>query len=96
MGIQINQLCNMNMKFAALLLFVGVTSAMWCSHPPGTLACSSGMRSDEATAICCQGQRPDDYDTERGCDAVDGVDDATFIACCKGRGCTGESFLSRK
>jgi hypothetical protein len=98
MGIQINQLCNMNMKFAALLLFVGVTSAMWCLHPPGSLTCTGpngvSVESGQVTRNCCQGQSTDDYDTERGCDGPGIPDPATFYECCEDWGCLGSSTIA--
>ena len=101
MGIQINQLCNMNMKFAALLLFVGVTSAVshWCLHPVGSLECPGEEWSGQATAICCQEQNPDIYRTELGCDATVAYtqfNEAKFVLCCDRFGCDGTSNVARK
>ena len=76
----------MNMKFAALLLFVGVTSAEWCAAPYNT--CSDGKSTTEATTECCH----QNFDNERGCDVGDNGDSDEFKAfawcCASDKGCT--------
>ena len=82
MGIQINQLCNMNMKFAALLLFVSVTSATWCWEAEDAATCPGEREHGEATTECCkqvgglEGQAED-----RGCWVV-GDTRIKFLTCC--------------
>ena len=81
MGIQTKQFCNMNMKFAALLLFVGATRATWCLNPDGS-DCPGETAQGQATTACCdqvkglQGQ-----DSDRGCWVVD-EKKREFFSCC--------------
>ena len=100
MGIQINLLCNMSMKFAALLLFVGVTNAgYWCEHPVGSLTCRNAqgveVESGHVTAYCCQGEPSDSFNWELGCTSVKNqaqLDELT--ECCESYGCTGASTIA--
>ena len=83
MGIQTKQFCNMNTKFAALLLFVGATSATWCWDPEGS-NCPGETAQGQATTACCgqvKGLQGKDYD--RGCWVVD-KKRVDFFLCCKG------------
>ena len=88
MGIQINQLCNMNMKFAVLLLFVGVTSATWCwQKPEDGYKCYGEKEEGQATNKCCEELKV--VVIRRGCWVVDEVRD-DFEDCCKNKwNCTG-------
>lgn len=86
MGIQINQLCNMNMKFAALFLFVGVTSATWCWEQSSN-KCPKESQHGQATDSCCDQLGVGNRD--RGC-WVEGILWEQFRACCIGQwGCDG-------
>jgi hypothetical protein len=79
MGIQH---CNMNMKFAALLIFVGVTSATWC-WDDGSNKCPDETVHGQATTTCCKvvGGRDGEAD-DRGCWLVGEKMITGFLACC--------------
>ena len=88
MGIQINQLCNMNIKFVALFLFAGVTSATWCWYPANDWSpadrCPGETKHGEATANCCDEIKSH---SDRGC-WVDSGQALNFLNCCKTYNCT--------
>ena len=91
----------MNRKFAALLLFVGVTSAIthWCLRPLDSPMCPDEDWSGQATLDCCQQQDPNDFDPELGCDATvpnAQFDQEKFYECCRSRGCIGIDNWVRK
>ena len=86
----------MNMKFAALLLFVGLTSATWCwevttGWDKGKM-CPEETEHGQATDACCAsvGGAPDSNQFNRGCD-VTGTLREHFELCCIGAKweCTG-------
>lgn len=68
----------MNMKFAALLLFVGATSATWCIERSSN-TCPKETYHGEATLQCCDSIGVSDHD--RGC-TVYGDLWTLFTACC--------------
>ena len=76
----------MNMKFAALLLFVSVTSATWC-YQPNSNTCPEESFHGQATYSCCEALNV--TDTRRGC-WVEGVQHMAFTDCCINNwGCDG-------
>ena len=76
MGIQH---CSMNVKFASLLFFVGVTSATWCLED-GSNKCPGESVHGEATSVCCKGVGGDAGD--KGCWLTGEKMTAAFGACC--------------
>ena len=81
-----NQLYNMNMKFAALLLFVSVTSATWC-YQPNSNTCPGEAFNGQATNSCCD--QLNNPDRRRGC-WVEGAQHSAFTLCCIQQwGCEG-------
>jgi hypothetical protein len=77
MGIQ---LCNMNMKFAALLLFVGVASATWCWQKDSD-KCLRETEHNQATIACCAQVGGDLY-ASIGCGFAAETIQQNFDFCC--------------
>ena len=67
----------MNMKFAALLLFVGVTSATWCWDGLNVNRCPGENAHGEATLKCCLSDNH-----KRGCWLTTEAEREAFYLCC--------------
>ena len=85
-ALRVSSFANMNMKFAALLLFVSVTSATWC-YQPNSNTCPGESFHGQATDSCCDELNV--TDRRRGC-WVEGAQHSAFTLCCIQRwGCEG-------
>ena len=77
----------MNMKLAALCLFVSVASATWCAESSGAGICPKENFKGQATDSCCN--QLNVSDRRRGCWVV-GAQHQDFVACCVNQwGCSG-------
>ena len=72
------------MKFVALLLFVGVTSATWCwEDNADTCPGENGVHGKATTACCDQVDGEGDSDQfNRGCDIIGDTMHDSFFDCC--------------
>ena len=81
MGIQINWFRNTNMKFAALLLFVGITSAEWCWQKDSD-KCPGETMHNQATIACCAQVGGEVVATAIGCSFTAEAIRQNFDFCC--------------